>query len=95
MSSEWEKKYAGYNQRMIEELAALRHSQMRAWSTSLIQALTKANEDKQSIKDFMADMLKLSSHNYMDYDRLPEDLKIQSRVFAYAVLDIVNKYSNK
>lgn len=95
MSSRWDKKYAGANKEMIEELAKLRHNQMRAWSRNIIQILNQNQLDGKSLEDFGAEIIDLMQHNWVDYEKVPEELKVQSRIFAYAVLDILKKYSNK
>ena len=95
MSKNWEKKYAGVPKGLIEELAELRHNQMRGWSKELFRILNEYDYNKRSLKEFGKEMNRLCEGNWMDYDKVPEELKIQSRTFAYAVIDIVKKYSNK
>ena len=94
-SKSWERKYAGVNKGLIEELAELRHNQMRAWSQSLFKILNEYQYNGRNLDEFGTEMLKLCKDNWVDYDKVPEELKIQSRVFAYAVIDLVRKYSNK
>lgn len=91
----WDKKYAGVNPALIEELAQLRHNQMRGWSQSLFKILSEYQYNGRSLDDFGAEMFKLCKDNWVDYDKVPEELKVQSRVFSYAVIDLVKKYSNK
>ena len=95
MSGKWDKKYAEVNKDLIEELAELRHNQMRAWSQSLFKILNEYEYNDRSLHDFGKEMLKLCRDNWVDYDKVPEEMKIQSRVFAYAVIDLLRKYSNK
>lgn len=91
-SGRWDKKYSGYNQAMIEELAKLRHNQMRAWTKNMFSLLSKFQYEHKSLDDFVTEMLKLLSDNWVEYEQVPENLKEQSRVTAYAVIDIINKY---
>jgi hypothetical protein len=95
MSSKWEKKYSGVNKALIEELAALRHNQMRGWSTSLFKVLNEYQYNGKNLDEFGMEMMKLCKENWVDYDKVPEGLKEQSRVFAFAVLDILKKYDGK
>lgn len=95
MSSKWDKKYAGVNKELIEELAKLRHDQMRGWSQALFKILNEYQYNGRSLDDFGTEMLKLCKDNWVDYDKVPEEMKVQSRTFAYAVVDILKKYSNK
>ena len=95
MSGKWDKKYAEVNKDLIEELAELRHNQMRAWSQSLFKILNEYEYNDRSLHDFGKEMLNLCRDNWVDYDKVPEEMKIQSRVFAYAVIDLLRKYSNK
>jgi hypothetical protein len=97
LNKNWDKKekYAGVNPQLIEDLAELRHNQMRAWSTSLMKVLNEYQYNDRSLYEFGKEMLKLTDGNWVDYDKVPEELKHQSRTFAYAVIDILRKYSNK
>ena len=95
MSKNWEKKYAGVPKALIEELAQLRHNQMRGWSKELFKILNEYQYNGRNLDEFGAEMLKLCKDNWVDYDKVPEPYKQQSRTFAYAVIDIVKKYSNK
>ena len=95
MSSRWDKKYSNINKQLIEDLAELRHNQVRAWSTALFRVLNEYQYNKRSLDEFGKEMLKLCSDNWMDYDKVPEEYKQQSRTFAYAVIDLLKKYSNK
>jgi hypothetical protein len=95
MSSKWEKKYSGVNKAMIEELAQLRHNQIRGWSTALFKILNEYQYNGKNLDEFGMEMMKLCKQNWVDYDKVPEELKLQSRVFAYAVIDILKKYDGK
>lgn len=95
MSTKWDKKYAGVNKHLIEELAQLRHNQIRGWSRALFEILNEYQYNGRSIDDFGSEMLKLCKDNWVEYDAVPEALKIQSRTFAYAVVDILRKYDRK
>jgi hypothetical protein len=95
MSSKWEKKYAGVDKALIEELAALRHNQIRGWSTALFKILNEYQYNGKNLDEFGMEMMKLCKQNWVDYDKVPEELKLQSRVFAFAVIDILKKYDGK
>jgi hypothetical protein len=97
LNKNWDKKekYSDVNKDLIEELAELRHNQMRGWSTALFKVLNKYQYNGRSLDEFGREMLKLTDGNWVDYDKVPEELKHQSRTFAYAVIDILRKYSNK
>ncbi len=95
MSKSWDKKYAGVNKALIEELAELRHNQMRAWSKALFKVLNDYQYQGKNLDDFGMEMMKLCKDNWVDYDKVPEPLKTQSRVFAFAVIDIIKKHANK
>lgn len=95
MSKNWEKKYAGVPKGLIEELAELRHNQMRGWSKSLFKVLNDYQYQGKNLDDFGMEMMKLCKDNWVDYDKVPEPLKTQSRVFAFAVIDLLRKYSDK
>lgn len=92
MSSKWDKKYAGVDKALIEELAELRHNQMRAWSKEMVKLLSKFQYEHKNLDEFADEMLKLCSNNWVDYPMVPEELKTQSRIFAFAVVDILRKY---
>ena len=83
------------NVALIEELAKLRHNQMRSWTRNIFVLMNNFKQEGKTLEDFGTEMLKLCKDNWEDYDKLPEDLKKQSRVFGIAVLDIVNKHANK
>jgi hypothetical protein len=83
------------NPELIEELARLRHNQMRSWSRHFFVMLNNFKYEGKSLDDFGTEMLTLCKDNWEEYDKLPEELKKQSRTFALAVLDIVNKHTNK
>ena len=73
---------------LIEELAELRHNQMRSWSKGVIDlAFSCSNLD-----EFRAKMGGLCGNNMKDYKYLEDVFKGQSRVFAFAVVDIINKH---
>jgi hypothetical protein len=95
MSSKWDKKYAGVDKALIEELAELSHNQKRAFTKSLFKLLNDFQYNHKSLDEFGEEMLKLSKDNWPDYRMVPEELKAQSRIFAYAVIDAVNKHANK
>jgi hypothetical protein len=80
-------------QRLIEELAKLRHDQMRSWSRNFFVMLNNFKYEGKSLDDFGTEMLKLCKDNWVEYHELPEELKKQSRTFAMAVLQIVDKHS--
>lgn len=79
--------------KIIEELAELRHNQMRSWTRSLFVMLNDFKQQGKTIDDFGTELLRLCKDNWEDYDKIPDKLKNQSRVFAFAVLDTVNKYN--
>lgn len=91
MSSKWDKKYAGVNKALIEELAELRHNQMRAWSKGVVDLAF----DCRNLEEFQNKMGNLCGNNWKDYNKLEDVYKGQSRVFAFAVIDIINKHANK
>lgn len=95
MSSKWEKKYAGVPKGLIEELAELRHNQMRSWSEKFINLIVKFKEEGKTLKDLEDEMWKLCGNNSIDYKFLSDVYKGQSRVFAFAVIDIVRKYNKE
>jgi hypothetical protein len=95
LSTKWDKKYAGVNKDLIEELAQLRHNQIRGWSRALFEILNEYQYNGRSIDDFGSEMLKLCKDNWVEYDAVPEALKVQSRTFSYAVIDILRKYDRK
>jgi hypothetical protein len=94
-SKSWDKKYAGVNKDLIEELAELSHNQKRAFTKSLFKLLNDFQYNHKSLDEFGEEMLKLSKDNWPDYRMVPEELKNQSRIFAFAVVDIINKHANK
>lgn len=95
MSTKWDKKYSNIDKRLIEDLAELRHNQIRGWSRALFEVLNEYQYNGRSLDDFMSEMLKLCKNNWVDYDKLDPALKIQSRTFAYAIIDIIKKYNGK
>ena len=94
-SKSWDKKYAGVDKEFIEEIAELSHNQKRAFTKSLFKILNDFQYNHKSLDEFGEEMLKLSSDNWVDYKFVPEELKNQSRIFAFAVVDIMNKHANK
>lgn len=95
MNKNWDKKYAGVNKALIEELAELSHNQKRGFTKALFKILNDFQYNHKSLDEFGEEMLKLCSDNWVDYKMVPEELKTQSRIFAFAVIDIVQKYANK
>ena len=91
----WDKKYAGVNKALIEELAELSHNQKRAFTKSFFKILNEYKYEGKNLDDFGTKMLEITKDNWPDYKMVPEPLKTQSRIFAYAVVDIVNKHANK
>lgn len=77
---------------LIEELAKLRHDQMRSWTRSIFVMLNDAKQNGKTLDDFGTEMLKLCKDNWVEYNELDDKLKNQSRTFALAVLDIVGKH---
>lgn len=88
-NNKWEKKYASVPKGLIEELAELRHNQMRSWSKSVIDLAFSCS----NLEEFQDKMSKLCGNNWKDYNKLEDVYKGQSRVFAFAVYDIIRKYS--
>ena len=95
MNKNWDKKYAGVDKALIEELAELSHNQKRAFTKSLFKLLNDFQYNHKSLDEFGEEMLKLSKDNWPDYRMVPEELKNQSRIFALAIVDILNKHANK
>lgn len=83
------------NDGLIEELAELRHNQLRAWTRNLFAKLNEFKYEGKSLDDFGAEMMTLCKYNWEDYKKLSEDQKKVDRLFAFAVVDIVKKHSNK
>ena len=83
------------NVALIEELAKLRHNQMRSWTRNIFVLMNNFKQEGKTLEDFGTEMLTLCKDNFEDYDQIPDELKKQSRVFALAVVDIVNKHANK
>ena len=82
-------------QRLIEELAKLRHDQIRSWSRNFFLMANNFHQEDKSLKDFGDAIMELCKDNWKEYDELEDELKKQSRTFALAVLDIVNKHTPK
>jgi len=81
------------NVALIEELAKLRHDQMRSWTRNIFVMLNNFRYEGKTLDDFGTELLTLCKDNFEDYDKIPDELKKQSRVFGLAVLDLVNKYA--
>jgi len=80
-------------ERLIEELAKLRHDQMRSWSSKFFIMMNNFKQEGKTLDDFGNAMMELCSENWKDYDELEDEYKRQSRTFALAVIDIVNKHN--
>ncbi len=91
----WDKKYAGVDKEFIEEIAELSHNQKKGFTKSFFKILDEYNYDHKSLDEFHTKMLDICKDNWPDYKMLPEELKNQSRIFAFAVVDIMNKHANK
>lgn len=79
--------------RLIEELAKLRHDQMRSWSSKFFLMANNFYQEGKTMKDFGEALREVCSENWKDYDELEDEYKKQSRTFALAVIDIVNKHN--
>lgn len=92
MNKSWEKKYESVPKGLIEELAELRHNQMRSWSREMIKLLSKYQYEHKNLDDYADEVNKLCGNNWRDYDKLDDIYKAQSRIFALAIVDIIRKY---
>lgn len=57
--------------------------------------LNEFKYEGKTLDDFGAEMLKLCKYNWEDYSKLPEDMKKTDRIFAFAVVNILKKHTNK
>lgn len=70
MSGKWDKKYKDINKSLIEDLAKLRHNQMRSWSRNIVQILNQNQLDGKSLEAFGTEMIDLMKYNWLDYENL-------------------------